>query len=596
MEALDLQELVQNWLAMDRNEQTRDEIQRLWDKRDTKELERRMRRRIEFGTAGLREKMEAGWSRMNDLIIIQTSQGLCRYVLDVVKDATSRGIVVGHDHRHHSERWAQLTAATFLAEGVKVYLHRGLVHTPLVPFSVKRLNAACGVMITASHNPKDDNGYKVYWENAVQIIGPHDKGISDAILANLVPKTWSADLVRSSPDCLDVTQDMKKVYFECLADLKLPWPEVDATNITFVNTSMHGVGHPFVSKALENFRHVTIIPVVEQQNPDPDFPTVAYPNPEEKGALDLALATADAKNASYVLAQDPDADRFSAAEKQMSGEWVKFTGDQLGVIFAGHIFDAFRSEATEPLKKLAMVASTVSSKMIEAIAEREGFKFVECLTGFKYIGNMALDLVKQGYHVPFGYEEAIGFMFGSDVRDKDGVAATVMFVQIAQILRAQGQSVKSYLDDLYERYGYFMTSNSYFICREPTTIDRIFKRIRNYNVRLVIFDCTYPQEIAGLRVTSVVDLTTGYDSTNPPTYEPHLPISSGHMIQFRAQRDSDRSKIVLTMRTSGTEPKIKYYLEGCGKDKQDIAQLLSKVVQELGTVWMEADKNNLGHS
>ncbi|KAK7043778.1 hypothetical protein VNI00_008390 [Paramarasmius palmivorus] len=436
----------------------------------------------------------------------------------------------------------------------------------------------------------------VYWENAVQIIDPHDKGISKAIHANLIPNTWSTEEVYSSPNCLDVTQAMTEAYFESLNDLKLPgFNETSAHNASrFVNTSMHGVGHPFVSKALENLR-ISFTPVSEQKDPDPDFPTVAYPNPEEKGALDLALATADSNNLDYVLAQDPDADRFSAAEKQASGEWATFTGDQLGVIFAGHVLEAFRQKSEAPLNKLAMVASTVSSKMIEAIAEREGFKFTECLTGFKYIGNTALDLVKQGYHVPFGYEEAIGFMFGTEVRDKDGVAATVMFVQIIQMLRSQGRTVKSYLDSLYERYGYFLTSNDYFICKDPTIIDRIFKKIRNYNsANLEDADRDYPKEIAGLQVTSVVDLTTGYDSTNPPTYKPTLPISSGHMIQFRARRASDGSKIVLTIRTSGTEPKIKYYLEGSGKDKSVVSELLPRVVEELGNQWMEADQNKLG--
>lgn len=164
-----LQDLVKEWLRLDPNESTRKDVEHLWNNNAVGELERRMRTRIEFGTAGLRGKMEAGWSRMNDLIVIQASQGLCAYVLDHVENAAIRGVVIGHDHRHNSERWAQLTAAAFIVNNVKVYLHNGLVHTPMVPFSVKALNAACGVMITASHNPKQDNGYKVYWENAVQV-------------------------------------------------------------------------------------------------------------------------------------------------------------------------------------------------------------------------------------------------------------------------------------------------------------------------------------------------------------------------------------------------------------------------------------------
>jgi len=284
----------------------------------------------------------------------------------------------------------------------------------------------------------------------------------------------------------------------------------------------------------------------EQQEPDPEFPTVKFPNPEEKGSLDLAFSTADKEGATYVLSQDPDADRFSAAEKSPNGEWITFTGDQLGSLFASHIIQVRRSTG-KSLNKLAMVASTVSSKMIETIAEVEGFKFKECLTGFKYIGNTALDLVKQGFEVPFGYEEAIGYMFGSEIRDKDGIAATVLFAELVVSLHHQGKTANSYLQELYQRYGYFETSNGYFVCTSPVVIDKIFARIRNYD------DSdddapSYPREIASFVITSVMDLTTSYDSRNPPTHKPSLPPSQGHMIQFRATCPTDGTKIVLTTR------------------------------------------------
>jgi len=231
--------------------------------------------------------------------------------------------------------------------------------------------------------------------------------------------------------------------------------------------------------------------------------------------------------------------------------------------------------------------------MVEAMSHVEGFKFVECLTGFKFIGNTALNLVEEGYEVPFGYEEAIGFMFGSEVRDKDGVAASMMFTELVTELHAKGKSASSHLQDLYQRYGFFQTSNSYFICNEPPTVDRIFGRIRNYDGKATSSRPSYPQTIAGLSVTSVRDLTVGYDSTNPPSYKPHLPLSSGHMIQFRAESPQDGTKITLTTRTSGTEPKIKYYLEGSGKDAKAVTQLLPKVIAELKEEWMEASKNGL---
>ncbi|KAJ6500366.1 hypothetical protein C8R45DRAFT_820604 [Mycena sanguinolenta] len=581
-----LESLVSEWLRLDQNEATKSEIKHLWDQGNTAELEQRMRTRIEFGTAGLRARMAAGWSCMNGSLS-SFFQGLCQYVLKNVENATSRGVVIGHDHRHNSQRWAELTAAVFVHAGFKTYLHRGLVHTPMVPFSVQALKCGCGVMITASHNPK------VYWENAVQIIGPHDKGISASIKANLEPQTWMTAQLHSL--CLDRTEEMKDAYFTNLASLNRSRILNGQTQVKFVNTSMHGVSDVFVSRAFQSFGFPPFIPVAEQQQPDPDFPTVVFPNPEETAhtepSQDLALKTADAHGALYVLSQDPDSDRFCAAEKGRSGEWKVFTGDQLGTLFAAQALAQYKASG-KPLEKLAMIASTVSSKMLEAMAEKEGFKFVECLTGFKFIGNTALDLVKQGYDVPFSYEEAIGFMFGDRIRDKDGVSATVSFAELVVALTNQGKTVHAYLEEQYQRYrsSRFQTLNSYFVCKDPSTIDKIFERLRNYHSNA---KPAYPQEIAGLKITGVVDLTTGYDSTNPPTYKPALPLSSGHMIQFRAKQE-DGIKVVLTTRTSGTEPKIKFYIEANGVEPTAVQNVLTKVVQELGDTWMEAEKHHLG--
>ncbi|TBU28932.1 phosphoglucomutase 1 [Dichomitus squalens] len=589
----DLKSLVDEWLRLDSNEETRREIELLVEAGNTAELEKRMSPRIEFGTAGLRGRMEAGWARMNDLIIIQASQGLCAYVLEHVKDARSRGVVVGYDHRYHSEKWAKLTAAVFIDQQVPVYFHDGVVHTPLVPFTVRAKQAAAGVMITASHNPKLDNGYKVYWENAVQIIEPHDKGISQSIRKNTKPRPLKIDSLASSP--LLRKYDYS-AYLEYIGSLSFSRSLNAQSKLKFVNTSMHGVSDATMSKAFELFGFPPYIPVAAQRKPDPDFPTVKFPNPEEKGALDLAIVTATEHGADYILAQDPDSDRFAAAERGPDGKWIQFTGDQLGTLFASATLDKYKTTG-KPLSKLAMVASTVSSKMIEAIAHAEGFKFAECLTGFKYIGNTALNLVQEGFEVPFGYEEAIGFMFGADLRDKDGVAASVVFAEFAASLQRQGKTASSHLHELYERYGFFQasTSNSYFICTEPRTIDAIFARIRNFDGSSAGGGTpSYPKTLAGLTITSVRDLTVGYDSANPPTYKPALPLSSGHMIQFRAESRADGTRITLTTRTSGTEPKIKYYLEGSGKDAAAVAQLLPKVVQELSDVWMEAEKNGLG--
>lgn len=585
----ELKALVDEWIRIDRNDITRLEILALYNDGNTLELEKRLRQRIEFGTAGLRGRMEAGWSRMNDVTIIQASQGLCSYVMQHVREAAGRGIVIGYDHRHNSEKWAKLTAAAFLSQKIKVYLLDGLVHTPLVPFGVKTFKAACGVMITASHNPKQDNGYKVYWENAVQIIAPHDAGIAQSILNNLEPITWDTSQISASEFCINTTIELQDLYYESIRRLSLQ-KIVLSPPLGIVNTSMHGVSDKFVRRAFETLGYPSYTPVLEQQFPDPEFPTIPFPNPEERGALNLALSSAEENDAQYVLAQDPDSDRFGAAEKSSSGGWTIFTGDQLGTIFAGYIIDTYKMTGRR-LNKIAMVASTVSSKMIATMARIEGFKFAECLTGFKYIGNTALYLVQEGYDVPFGYEEAIGFMFGPDIRDKDGVAATVRFVEIAYALRGKGKTVGSYLNELYERYGHFRTSNGYFICHESASIEAIFRRLRNWKPD--IFP-SYPSVIVGLNITRVIDLTLGHDTANPPSYEPTLPLSDGQMIQFRAQSNDGGINVTLTIRTSGTEPKIKYYLEGSSPTSNTITDFLPKIVAELESNWMEAKKHNLG--
>ncbi|KAF8323198.1 hypothetical protein DL93DRAFT_2049976 [Clavulina sp. PMI_390] len=594
-----LETLVQEWLSLDQNPDTRREIEELWAARNEAELERRLRKRIEFGTAGLRARMEAGFSRMNDVTVIQASQGLAAYLAENVADAESKGVVIGYDHRHHSERFAYLTATAFLGRNFKVYLHRGIVHTPLVPFTVARLKAAGGIMITASHNPKDDNGYKVYWENAVQIINPHDTGIAAAIERNLVPRTWDTASVTSSSMCLDVTSEMKAAYFKTLESIGVSMDSNPSCSVKFVNTSMHGVGNAFVESAWKAFGFPPYIPCKVQMNPDPDFPTVKFPNPEEKGEpqSNEAMKEADAAGAQYVLAQDPDADRFTAAQKLPDGTWRQFSGDQIGAILASWSIECYRRRSGD-LNKLAMVASTVSSKMLEAMAAKEGFKFVESLTGFKYIGNAALELIAQGYQVPFAYEEAIGFMLNTGIHDKDGVAASVFFAELVAWLHTKGSSIAIHLDELYKKYGYFETSNSYFFCSDPSTVDRIFGRLRAWSPGADVSSASYPTSIAGLTITRVRDLTVGHahDSSNPPSFEPDLPLSGGHMITFRAEQkgeQADALRIVLTIRTSGTEPKIKYYLEATGAHQEQVRNILSAVVNELSESWMEATKNGI---
>ncbi|KAJ2848119.1 hypothetical protein J3B02_004017, partial [Coemansia erecta] len=430
--------LAKQWLSQDRDPKTRAQIEALVDAKDEAKLEALLRHPVEFGTAGLRARMEAGYARLNQVTIITASQGLSVFVEREVKDARSRGVVVGHDHRHNSEVFAQLTVQAFLDRGFKVYFYPGLSFTPQVPFAVKHLHAACGVMITASHNPKDDNGYKVYWENGTQIKPPLDVGIARCIQEHSVPRNWDITRIAEDSNVVDISDSMLDAYIEATKVHVLDIEQNRCSNLQYVYTPMHGVGAPFAKRVIEAFGLPAYVPVTGQMRPDPDFSTVAFPNPEEKGALDMAKATADHHGIGLVVANDPDADRFAAAEKQSDGSWLAFTGDQLGTMFAASVLETTRHQGI-PDAKVAMVNSTVSSRMLEAMAIREGFHYADALTGFKWMANELVSMEQQGFHIGFGYEEAIGFMIGNPVLDKDGISALAVFLQLAASLHAKGK-------------------------------------------------------------------------------------------------------------------------------------------------------------
>ncbi|KAJ1723597.1 hypothetical protein LPJ53_002082 [Coemansia erecta] len=609
--------LTERWLAEDKDPKTRAQIQALVDAKDEAKLEALLRYPVEFGTAGLRARMEAGYSRLNQLTIITASQGLSAFVQREIPDACTRGVVVGHDHRHNSDTFARLTVRAFLDRGFKVYFYPGLSFTPQVPFAVKQLGAACGVMITASHNPKDDNGYKVYWENGAQIKPPLDLGISRCIEEHRVPKNWDAASIADDSNVEDISESMFDAYIEATQVLVQDADLNRNTRLRYVYTPMHGVGAPFAERLIEAFSLPKFIPVPEQLAPNPDFPTVSFPNPEERGALDMAKSLADKMDIGLVVANDPDADRFAAAEKQADGTWLSFTGDQLGTIFAAAVLENMRAKGVS-VDKVAMANSTVSSRMLEVMAAKDGFRYTDTLTGFKWIANELLSMQNdQGCHIGFGYEEAIGYMVGSQVLDKDGVSALAVFLQLAAHLESQEKRVGDYLEEQYARYGYFVSSNLYFICPDPAKTNRIFSRIRfgddgrsNDGVERTDFVRThandvlrYPRTIGGFPVSYIRDLTVGFEMRDVDKlataslqvgefdHVPTFPVSkSSHMITFET-RNGGR----ITMRTSGTEPKLKYYLEvrNSDNDRAAAAADLQRMVRAIAEELVQAQENGL---
>lgn len=496
---------------------------------------------LAFGTAGLRAQMGAGFSRLNWLTIVQTSQGLAEYLLKEEAGSAAAGIVVGHDARHNSRAFAEYAAEIFTAKSIRVWWYDDLVHTPLVPFGVRYFGAAAGVMITASHNPAEDNGYKVYGSNGCQINSPADSHITSAILQNLEPIVSGA-LVPSKLKS-SVLHLVKPKYLEMVSK-RMVVVQADLIHPpSFVYTPIHGVGLDCLTAVLEKVGISSWMTTVEQQaQPDPDFPTVNYPNPEEYGALDLAKLTADENSIRLILANDPDADRFAAAEKTESG-WHQFTGDQLGVLLAYYILTEIPPECHQ---NSFMLTSAVSSQMLPIIASKEGINVVETLTGFKWLGTAAQDLQQKGKQVHFAYEEALGYMVPDVVFDKDGILAAVIFLSAC----VKWGSPWAMLQTLYDEYGHFETMNTYWRTPDVDTLHAVFAKVRGLGD-------PFPATLGDRMILRWRDLTLGFDSSTT-THVPSLPCSSSsQMITCWLSGTSDDEGVRFTIRASGTEPKIK---------------------------------------
>jgi len=550
-----------------------------------------MSQRLEFGTAGLRGVMGPGFNRMNHLVVQQTSQGLCRYLQKMCPERLQQGgVVVGHDARHGSREYALITAAVFISQGVPVHLFPQVVPTPFVAAGVAELGAAAGVMVTASHNPKQYNGYKVYWGNGCQIIPPHDEGIAECILQSLEPwdlsqvlkasqqpsaaappsSTWHAAIRAAAlhPLVQDPSVAVSSAYYHRLRrNLSFRLRDANASSPQVVYTPLHGVGAPYVRRAFKLLGLPEPYIVPQQEQPDPEFSTVVFPNPEEgKGTWALAFNTGAERGARLLLANDPDADRLAVAEANPAapGGWQTFSGNEIGILLADWLWTNHRRLHPEvPPGRCAVLCSTVSSKMLGALAAKEGLVFEETLTGFKWLGNRAQQLEEQkGLKVLFAFEEAIGFMAGGMYRDKDGVSAAAVFAEMAAELYAQGTSVSEHLQELYRRYGFFVYRAAYFIADKPAKSAAVFERIR----------AAYPKALGGVGVLWVRDLGTGLD-TSRPDQRATLPWRAGDMMISLGLEGG----ATLTLRASGTEPKLKYYLEVQGADATASAELAARL-------------------
>ncbi|KAF9891745.1 Phosphoglucomutase-3 [Aspergillus nanangensis] len=535
---------IHQWLEWDQDPITRDEISQLRDAAAVDELTQRLQKRIQFGTAGLRGRMAAGFSCMNCLTVIQASQGLAKYLKTKHANYASGGVVIGHDARYNSAKFAALAANAFLALDIPVWFYSSSSITPTVPFGVTHLHAVAGIMITASHNPAQDNGYKVYFKNGAQINTPMDVEIAQSIEENLAPwpGAWK-DLQPSKSLHEDAYQKVLPQY------IKAVWDYTESTTIAwkppkpFVYTPLHGVGGLVFPTLCSSVGISDFTPVAEQVKPNPDFPTVSFPNPEEVGALDLAMQTADREGKSIIIAHDPDADRFAAAEK-VTGSWFTFTGNHIGVLLASYLFESLsRTKKTSPV---AVLNSAVSTGMLEKMADANDIRFQEALTGFKWMGNIARNLEAEGYYVPFAFEEALGYMFPDVCYDKDGITAAMVFLSAQATWQSQGLTPYTKLQQLFKEYGHFETLNNYFRSPSPDVSMHLFQAIRGGSFRTA-------KSLGSFKILRWRDMTEGYDS-GTEDQKPTLPEDkSSQMLTLWLDRD-----VRFTIRASGTEPKVKY--------------------------------------
>lgn len=553
-----------DWIADDPDPDTRAELDAIVDAAQAgdaaaaADLAERFAGTLTFGTAGLRGRIGAGPNRMNLAVVIRAAAGISRWISGTNPDTgPARGVAVCFDARHGSQQFAEATAEVLAAAGIRALLLPGPLPTPVLAFAVRHLGAAAGVMVTASHNPASDNGYKVYDETGRQIVAPTDAQIS----AGIDSVGMVSDVERTGPDDPDIVRLDSSVYEAYVERVAAVGRVPEARNVRLVMTALHGVGSATLRRVLVAAGFDPPVEVAEQADPDPEFPTVTFPNPEEKGALDLAVGLAASRGADAVLALDPDADRLGVAVPDPSlgrasvpEGWRILTGDEIGALLADHLIrhGGFASNAV-------MATTIVSSTLLSRMAERAGVPCHETLTGFKWITRAPRD----GETLGFGYEEALGYCVSDVVADKDGISAAVVFAEAVATLAAEGRTVLDVLDDLAREYGVHLTGQLSIRAEGPdgaATMAETMSRLRS----------APPGDLAGRAVTRVDDLLGGdADSGLPPSDVVVFHIEGGRVV----------------VRPSGTEPKLKCYVEVVrpvdGEDLDRVRQEARAVLADL---------------
>lgn len=539
------------WLLPIYDEQTREEVQRMLDNPDKTELVEAFYKNLEFGTAGLRGIMGTGSNRMNIYTVGAATQGLSNYLNEVFKGEGPISVVIGYDCRNNSRRFAEISANILSANGIKVYLFEDMRPTPEISYAIRRLKCRSGIIITASHNPKEYNGYKAYWEDGAQVLAPHDRGIIDE-----VNKVTPADIrFKGNPALIEeIGENVDRPYLEEVKTVSIH-PEVIARHkdLKIVYTPLHGTGMMLIPRSLKmwGFEHVTCVP--EQMVKDGNFPTVVSPNPENAEAMAMAVGLAKKIDADVVMASDPDADRMGMACKDEKGEWVLINGNQSCSLFLHYIITQYK-KAGKMKGNEFVVKTIVTTELARRIADREQVEMFDCYTGFKWIAR-EIRLWEGKKKFIGGGEESYGFLAEDFVRDKDAVSACCLMAEIAAWAKENGKTLFELLKEIYVEYGFSKEKGVSVVKPGERGAEEIKEMMS-------AFRKNPPVDLAGSRIVLRKDfLALKQTDADGRVGDLDMPATSDVLQYFT----EDGSKV--SIRPSGTEPKIKFYLEVKGNMK-----------------------------
>ena len=556
----------QSWLTKDYDEKTRNEVQQLLDKEDKTDLIEAFYKDLEFGTGGLRGIMGAGSNRMNIYTVGAATQGLANYLKKEFANLPQIKVVIGHDCRNNSRKFAEISADIFSANGIKAYLFTDLRPTPEVSYAIRKLGCQSGIVLTASHNPKEYNGYKAYWDDGAQVVAPHDRNIIAEV--NNVSSAADINFKRNPALVETLDEKMDEIYIKDLLELSLS-PEVIKrhSDIKIVYTPIHGTGGQLIPAALDAMGFTNIIHVPEQDVVSGDFPTVVSPNPEEPAALEMAIKRAIETDADLVMASDPDADRVGIAIRNDQGEFILVNGNQTLLILFHYLITRWR-ELGRLKGNEYIVKTIVSSELIKNIAIKNKLKMFDCYTGFKWIATVMRENEGKMQYIGGG-EESYGFLAEDFVRDKDAISACMLLAEIAAWARDNGKSLYQMLQDIYLEYGYSKEKGISVVRKGKSGAEEIEAMMKNFRENPF-------REIAGSKVVFIKDFVklVGYDMVEDEKLTLDMPTTS-NVLQYFTE---DKTKV--SVRPSGTEPKIKFYIE---------VQIPVKTREELAAAELAAD-------